>query len=753
MQFHTLSPATLSQFRLPWMAALLLLSVVSFGAAAQAVLPAYYSTGSNVFQVTQPSPQVDGSGSVSAGVNATDGNFSTFATLKTDVNVTAGNPVALRLKLTAEAPAGYRAGMVLANASGLLSLNAIGTVKLRTYLTGASPELREEQIVRADLVRAAILATNKPTQLEFTATKSFDAVEIEIQGLVGVNYTTNIYYAYGVRPGMQTRASGYISRFGSPAATDYSTVGRGLVGIFTDVDNPERVADSDLSNYATFRSLLTVAYQPTLRTKLAGMPAGGAPAGYYAGFVVGQAGLLDAGVLSGLRVSTYRNGTLVESFGGTGILELALLPGNKAQVAFPSTQAFDEVQIERTGLITAVDNLQIYYGFGLAPSAFQGINPVLSDFTSPASGTSYSASAPQGAVVNVVVGGIVTGTLNVNVANVDNPQNAADANTNNYAQLNTTGLGLLTGTATASLKLGLNNGSGRAGNRVGMVVNTGSGLLDLTALDRITIATYDANNVLIETKTGSNLLSVSLLGGSTDREKVSFLASRDFSYVEITVNSAASVFSNTRVYYAFAEDVPLISLLFPLPVELTSFTGKWANSATELNWTTASEKNSSYFLVERSVGGDAGYEPVGRVAAAGTSSSPKTYQLRDAEAARLGADVLYYRLRQVDVEGTTAFSPVITVAVGNRLAAAPQFDLYPNPAATAQAVRFDISNLPAGGTIQTYSETGQLVSRTVLTEAGQRVVLPALPAGLYHVVLRDAAGQLVVSKRLAVSGQ
>ena len=733
-----------------------LLLVVGAGvAAAQAPLPAYYSTGSSLFQVRQPSPQVAGSGNVTAGINAVDGDFSTFATLQTDATATLGKPVALRLQLTGESPAGYRAGVVLANATGLLSLNALGTVTLRTYLTGASPELREEKVVRADLVRAALLAMASPTQLEFTTTKSFDAVEIVIDGLIGVNYTTNIYYAYGVRPGIQTRAAGYLSQFAAPTAGgEYSTASSsGAVCVNTDVDNPSRVADSDLTNFATFNSLLTVACQPSLRTKLAALPTGGVPTGYYAGFVIGQDGLLDVGVLSGLRVSTYRNGTLVESQAGTGVLELTLLPGNKAQVSFPTTAPFDEVQIERTGLITAVDNLQLYYGFGLAPAAFQGISPVLSNFAAPVATTDYSASAPQTIAVTTTTGVapfVITTTVNVTLSNVDNPQNAADANTTNYAQLNTTGLGLLVNTATANLKVGL-NGVGRAGNRVGMVVSAGAGLLDLSALQRLTLSTYDASNVLIESKSGAALLAESLLSGTTDRNKISFLASRDFSYVQLTVSAAASVLSNTRVYYAFAEDVPLLLLQSPLPVELTAFSGRWANGAAELSWATASEKNSSHFVVERATGGESGFIAVGRVAASGSSTSPRAYKLLDAEAGSQGVALLYYRLRQVDTDGKEAFSPVITVAVGRSVATAPQLELYPNPAPDAQAVMINCPNLTdAGATVQTYSALGQLVSQLPVAAGRTSLQLPTLASGLYYVVLRNAAGQQLAAQRLVV---
>ena len=757
MQFFTLQPFTLTRLRNRiWTLVAFALATGAGPAAAQGPATAYYSTGSNTAVINQPLPQVVGSGAITAGLNASDGDFATFATLRTDITANVGKEVALRLKLTGEAPAGYRAGVVLANASGLLSLNALGTVTLRTYLTGASPELREEKVVRASLVRAALLAMDMPTQLEFTTSKSFDAVEVAIDGLVGVNYATNIYYAYGVRPGIQTVAAGYLSRFAAPTASNYSTSSSSGLCVLTDVENPGYVADNDLTNFARFSSALTVGCQPAIRTKLANLPTGGTPAGHYAGFVVGQEGLLDVGVLSGLKVSTYRNGVLAESQSGTGLLELTLLPGNKAQVSFPTTKPFDEVQIERTGLITAVDNLQIYYGFGLAPATFQGINPVLSNFAAPVASTDYSASAPQTLSVLVTTGLgplAVTTAVNVTASNVDNPLYAADADVTNYAQLNITGLGPVTNTATASLQLGI-NGSGRAGNRVGMVVGAGAGLLDVSALQNITLSTFDAAGVLIESKTGSALLAESVLTGTPNRSKVWFMASRNFSSVQLIVSSAASVLSNTQVYYAFAEDVPLVSLQTPLPVELTAFSGRWANGAAELSWATALEKNSRHFVVERSTGGDAAFQAVGQVAAAGNSTSPRAYKLRDAEASRQGVRTLYYRLRQVDLDGQQSFSPVVAVAVAQLLAAAPQLEIYPNPAADAQTVMVRCPRLPAtGGTVLTYSQLGQLVSQLPVTEAAARLALPALAPGLYHVVLRDATGQTLATQRLILGGR
>ena len=99
----------------------LLLVRARYPGVAQGIQTTYYSTGSNAYQVTQPSPQVSGSGNVTAGANASAGDFSTFATLNTDATASVGVPVALRLQLTGVAPAGYRAGIILATAAaGLL---------------------------------------------------------------------------------------------------------------------------------------------------------------------------------------------------------------------------------------------------------------------------------------------------------------------------------------------------------------------------------------------------------------------------------------------------------------------------------------------------------------------------------------------------------------------------------------------------------------------------------------------------------
>jgi hypothetical protein len=132
----------------------------------------------------------------------------------------------------------------------------------------------------------------------------------------------------------------------------------------------------------------------------------------------------------------------------------------------------------------------------------------------------------------------------------------------------------------------------------------------------------------------------------------------------------------------------------PLPVELTRFTAEAAGSAALLRWATASEKNSASFAIEASPDGQA-FRPVGTVAAHGTSAHPATYEFRDADLPRYGSRVVYYRLRQVDADGTTSFSPVRPVAVpGTAAAGALGATAFPVP--FAQTLTVQVRTTTAG---------------------------------------------------------
>lgn len=106
----------------------------------------------------------------------------------------------------------------------------------------------------------------------------------------------------------------------------------------------------------------------------------------------------------------------------------------------------------------------------------------------------------------------------------------------------------------------------------------------------------------------------------------------------------------------------------PLPISLTSFSAeKTGKTEVTLTWQTASEINNKGFFVEKSA--DArDFVSLGFVEGAGNSTTTRTYQFKDREL----VGKAYYRLRQVDFDGVTSFSPLVVVENDALV-------VYPNP--------------------------------------------------------------------------
>ncbi|HET9504577.1 MAG TPA: T9SS type A sorting domain-containing protein [Hymenobacter sp.] len=156
----------------------------------------------------------------------------------------------------------------------------------------------------------------------------------------------------------------------------------------------------------------------------------------------------------------------------------------------------------------------------------------------------------------------------------------------------------------------------------------------------------------------------------------------------------------------------------PLPVVLTSFGAvRQADGAVQVAWATASEKRSAYFEVQRSLDGTI-YATIEKQAAQGTTTQAHLYTSLDQTAP---ACRLYYRLRQVDTDGTENFSPVVTLAA---TADATTLMLYPNPA-------HDELTLPAAGEqAQVLDLTGRVRQTSTLPASG-KLSIAALPPGTY----------------------
>ncbi|MDO7884794.1 T9SS type A sorting domain-containing protein [Hymenobacter sp. CA2-7] len=688
--------------------------VVSLGAHAAA----YYSTGTPISASPTRTCTIAGcTTGVTTDVTTPVGTVA--------ISATAYLPLAgttkLRYQLNGIAPAGYRGGVLLSPNSSLVSLSALGGIAIRTYLSTNPTKVQDEMLVSASAAGAQLLAgKGNPVQMELISTASFDQVEVEFGAIVSLGTSINVHYAYGIGPNVAAQIMGLTSNASGSNVGQYR-----VTGCTDKVNNAAQTVDNDPTNYATFSSLASVNCPAQLMVNLTGT----APGTYKAGFVVGQGNnLLDVSVLSHLTLKTYKNGVLQETASGASLLGLSVLPDGKSLINFQASQPFDAVSIERNDAVALLDDLRLYYGVGVASTSPQ---QTISSFTDPS--THYQTS------YNTTVCALCT---------VSSPENAA-SNPNSAATI-TVGAGV---NNTTGLRLDL-NGQGNAGNRAGMVIGNNT-LLDVAALSRITLTTYDNAGNVLETASGSSLLSVNVLPDG--RQTISFNTTKDFSKVGIQVGGLASLVSNTSVYYAFSDSsngsLNIVAPTSPLPVSLISFTARRQSGGAVLSWATASEVNSARFVVERATDLVAGFSAIGEVAAAGTTNTPRTYALQDKEAASL-AGTLYYRLRQLDLDGHAYVSAIVVL---DARPANAVFSLYPNPAPAATQQVTLAGTVAAGYSVSLYSGMGQLLSTRVVsseaTTAPLAVPTGGLAAGIYHVVLRDAAGQLLTTQRLQVAGQ
>jgi hypothetical protein len=168
-----------------------------------------------------------------------------------------------------------------------------------------------------------------------------------------------------------------------------------------------------------------------------------------------------------------------------------------------------------------------------------------------------------------------------------------------------------------------------------------------------------------------------------------------------------------------------------LPITLIYFTAKQQESQVLLQWATASEKDNEYFSLEKSRDGQQFHE-IGRVAGAGTSTGRLTYQFTD-DFPFGGTG--YYRLKQVDFDGTFTYSRI--VAVNSEITAALR--IYPNPLA-GNELWVEATDAQADDMrITIHNTVGKLlVDRVYAYEPAVQVDLSALrrEPGLYIISVR-----------------
>ncbi len=176
----------------------------------------------------------------------------------------------------------------------------------------------------------------------------------------------------------------------------------------------------------------------------------------------------------------------------------------------------------------------------------------------------------------------------------------------------------------------------------------------------------------------------------------------------------------------------------PLPVTLTSFSTT-CDSKVRVRWTTASEQNSDYFVVEKSRDGKE-WVFVGEQNAAGYSSKEIHYNQIDLNS---WGGVSYYRLRQVDFDGEqTVYGPISVSCAGGENG----MNVYPNPNNGAFTIEISSNEVHSDAQLYFTDMTGKVIATQNLNiVAGTTQVLMNdldLSNGAYLVSLRGVDLQL-----------
>ncbi len=197
-------------------------------------------------------------------------------------------------------------------------------------------------------------------------------------------------------------------------------------------------------------------------------------------------------------------------------------------------------------------------------------------------------------------------------------------------------------------------------------------------------------------------------------------------------------------HWNFGANFP-VRILEIVPVEFISFNAAGHNGEVQISWSTATETNNKGFQVERKDNFSGKWNPEGFVGGSGTSTEKKDYAFADKNPS---AGINYYRLKQIDLNGSFSYSKVIEVNV-----VPVDFVLkqnYPNPFNPSTTIEYYTAQ-PGKVSLKVYDITGKEAADLVNEnqKAGQHSIkfnAAGLASGVYLYSLE--AGNFTATKKL-----
>jgi hypothetical protein len=177
--------------------------------------------------------------------------------------------------------------------------------------------------------------------------------------------------------------------------------------------------------------------------------------------------------------------------------------------------------------------------------------------------------------------------------------------------------------------------------------------------------------------------------------------------------------------------------LVPLPAKALTASADLNGNIASIKWSTLSEQNTSYFVVERKYGNTDFTSTGNQVRAAGNHDSRSDYEMPDNVANLMQNEVIYYRVKLVDLDGKVTYSNTVII----RLSKKPGVTIWPNPfqssitisITTEKETIVDINLIDVNGKlIRNFNQkVAKGISQIVVQDLGQ------LPGGVYLIEVTD----------------
>ena len=178
--------------------------------------------------------------------------------------------------------------------------------------------------------------------------------------------------------------------------------------------------------------------------------------------------------------------------------------------------------------------------------------------------------------------------------------------------------------------------------------------------------------------------------------------------------------------------VEIEETLVLVPVKWIFVKGKHTGNTVQLNWATAAEVNNDHFEIERSENGR-DFSKIGQINGASGSTGTKEYAFEDLQP-KTGTS--YYRIKQVDKNGTSEYSIIVTV---NSSITRARLEYFPNPASSF--VNLMVDDKGTGPVqIRIYNMEGKLVKEQQVMKNDQilttSIQIQNLATGIYMMEVK-----------------